>query len=107
MSPLPYPYRLRPLAHTDLESHVDYLADQSLELAERFIESVYAAFETLTENPAIGAPRAAGSPRLAGLRLWPVPGFERWLIFYIPADTAVQIVRVLHGARDLPTLLER
>lgn len=31
--------------------------------------------------------------------------FERWLIFYIPADNTVQIVRVLHGARDLPTIL--
>ncbi len=51
--------------------------------------------------------RRFDSPALSGLRMWPVPHFEHWLIFYIPTDTAVQIVRVLHGARDLPTILDR
>ena len=102
------PYRLQPLAYADLESHVDYLTDQQgLELAERFILAVYDAFETLADNPEIGAPRELGSPALTGLRLWPVPGFERWLVFYLPADTTVQIVRVLHGAQDLPAILEQ
>ena len=102
------PYRVRPLAYADLESHVDYLTDhEGLELAERFILAVYDAFDTLSANPEIGAPRQFDSPALSGLRLWPVPGFERWLVFYIPTGTTVQIVRVLHGARDLPTLLDQ
>ena len=104
----PLSYRLQPLAYADLESHVDYLTDnQGPELAERFILAVYDAFETLSENLQIGAPRRFSGPALSGLRIWPIPGSERWLIFYIPADTTVQIVRVLHGARDLPTILDQ
>ncbi len=99
------PYRIQPLADRDLDDHVQYLREREPAAALRFIDAVFDTFETLSENPEIGAPRPFDSPALAGLRLWPVPGFERWFVFYIPADTTVQIVRVLHGARDLPTIL--
>ena len=103
------PYRIQPLAYADLESHVDYLTDhEGLELAERFILAVYATRSR--RAPRIRRserPTSSPPPALSGLRLWPVPGFERWLVFYIPAETTVQIVRVLHGARDLPTLLDQ
>jgi plasmid stabilization system protein ParE len=35
-----------------------------------------------------------------------VPGFESYLVFYVPSPGVVEVVRVLHGARDLPRLLE-
>jgi toxin ParE1/3/4 len=40
-------------------------------------------------------------PSLRRVRRWPVSGFERWLIFYLPRRDGVDIVRVLHGARDI------
>ena len=55
----------------------------------------------------IGAPRPMASTRLAGLRVWPVPHFERWLIYYVPTETAVHIIRIRHSARDVSTLLEQ
>lgn len=101
------PYRVQPLADRDLDDHVHYLRDRDPDVALRFIDAVFDAFETLSQNPEIGAARRFDSPALSGLRMWPVPRFEHWLIFYIPTDTAVQIVRVLHGARDLPTILNQ
>lgn len=100
------PYRIRPLAEQDLEDHTRYLAEEDLAVALRFSDAVVDAITTLREHPQIGASRQMKSPRLAGLRIWPVPRFERWLIFYVPTDTVVHIVRVLHGARDVTTLLE-
>ena len=39
-------------------------------------------------------------PELAGMRKWHVKGFERLLIFYLPRQQGVSIVRVLHAAQD-------
>jgi plasmid stabilization system protein ParE len=35
-----------------------------------------------------------------------VKGFQSYLIFYRPAGDDLEVVRFLHGARDLPRLLE-
>ena len=48
---------------------------------------------------------ALRSPKLAGLRKWPVSGFDNVLVFYLPRAGGVSIVRVLHGARDWWRLL--
>lgn len=101
------PFRIQPLADGDLDDHVRYLRERDPDIALRFIEATFDAFETLSQTPEIGAQRRFDSPALAGLRVWPIPRFERWLIFYIPAGTTVQIIRVLHGARDLPTILDQ
>jgi toxin ParE1/3/4 len=46
------------------------------------------------------------NPRLAGLRVGRVEGFEKHLIFYRPGDDGVEIIRVLHGARDIDSVLD-
>ena len=70
----------------------------------------------LVINPIYGTPTASlqvvgrlrefRSARLAGLRSWPVPGFPKHLIFYRVDEDLVEVVRVLHGARDLAIVLE-
>lgn len=35
-----------------------------------------------------------------------IKGFEDYLIFYRPLADGVEIVRVLHGKRNIPTILE-
>lgn len=45
-------------------------------------------------------------PALAGLRLWPVPGFEKFRICYIPREDHIDVLRVLHGARDSERFFE-
>jgi len=37
--------------------------------------------------------------------VWPVNGFRRQLIFYISTNETIEIVRLLHGARDVDSLL--
>ena len=34
------------------------------------------------------------------MQKWPIPRFRNILIFYVPEDDGVRIVRVLHGAQD-------
>ena len=54
----------------------------------------------LARQPLIGAPRKLCHPDLAGIRKWRVKDFDNSLIFYLPRQEGVAIVRVLHGAQD-------
>lgn len=45
-------------------------------------------------------------PTLFGLRRWPIQGFEKHLIFYLVFENTIDIVRVLHSARDIEGILE-
>jgi toxin ParE1/3/4 len=56
--------------------------------------------------PGIGSPQSFENPMLAGVRRWPVEGFENYLIFYRTDDEHVEIIRVLHGARDIEAVLQ-
>lgn len=93
------------LAELDLEGHVDYLARQSQSVALRFIDAADHAYERLRESPEIGGVWNFENPRLAGIRVWPIPGFRNYLIFYRVTDETVQVLRILHGAQDLENIL--
>lgn len=47
------------------------------------------------------------NPRLQGLRKWGIRGFEKYLIFYLVSEELITIVRIIHGSRDIPTILEQ
>jgi toxin ParE1/3/4 len=98
--------RKRARAKRDLVEHYVYLAERAgIETAERFLLNAEESFDDLSRHPAMGAPLALRSPKLAGLRKWPVSGFENVLIFYVPRADGVSIVRVLHAAQDWWRLL--
>jgi hypothetical protein len=44
-------------------------------------------------------------PGLSGIRKWPVKDFENFLIFYLPHEGGVTIVRVLYARQDWWELL--
>lgn len=94
------------LAETDLLEHIDYLANDNVNAASRLIEAVEIAFERLSQMPEIGSIREFSNPRLSCVRMWPVPKFPRYLIFYQVAEDSIRILRVLHGARDIPALFD-
>ncbi len=60
----------------------------------------------LLEHPELGPLRAFDRRDLSGLRSLPVHGFEKHLVFYRPTKEGIEVVRVLHGARDLGTILD-
>ena len=54
--------------------------------------------------PGMGRLREFDRPDLADIRSWPVGGFEDYLIFYRPVPTGIDVLRVVHGARDIAAL---
>ena len=97
--------RVRPAAKTDLRRDFRHLADRNVDSAIRFLASAREAFDFLARTPLSGRERLFRDPRLRGVRFFPIRGFENWLIFYRPLERGVEVLRVLHGARDLERLL--
>jgi len=94
----------RPRARIDLlEQFVYFGEEESIELAERYFTAVD---ETLIKQPRIGGPYDSSIPELAGMRRIPVKGFGNYLIFYPPHSGGIDIVRVIHGARDIENLFK-
>lgn len=86
----------------DLREIGHRIAKDNPDAADRFFTAAKEAFELLTRFPALGRLRSFSVP---GVRSWVVPDFESYVIFYLPTKTEVQVLAVVHGARDLPTVM--
>jgi len=95
-----------PAADQDLDDQAAYLAGEaSLEVALRYYDAAAETFTFLARNPGVGALRASKDPTFTGIRVWRVNGFEKHLVFYRPVEDGIEVVRVLHGHRDLDSIL--
>jgi toxin ParE1/3/4 len=98
--------RRRRAARKDLVDIFRYLAQEGgLRVAERFLARVEATSARLSKRPGIGARFDHPHPALAELRCSPVSRFPKYIVFYRPIAGGIQIVRVLHGARDVAGIL--
>ena len=89
-----------PAAAADLGEIADYIARDSPSRARSFIDELEAQCVGLGDNPEMGAAR----PELAeGLRSL---AYRRYILFYRIQESHVRIERVLHGMRDITTLLD-
>ena len=95
-----------PRAQDDIDEHAAYIAADKLDAGLRFLDAIDHARNELARLPEIGSARRSDSPALSGLRVWPVPSFGNWLIFYRVDEQTLTFVRVLHSASDLPAALD-
>lgn len=99
--------RVLPRAEGDTDEAADYYADHAgIEVGLRFLGAVQEACSFVCEHPDAGPRGQYENRRLQELRRWPVPGFESYLVFYRLIDECIEIVRVLHGARNLEELFD-
>lgn len=92
-------------ADEDVAEQAAWIAADNAEAAARFIDAIAATIRYAEDNPVAGGRYPVKAPALRGLRKLQITGFENWLLFYLERDDSLLIVRVLHGARDLPTAL--
>lgn len=89
---------ISPAAIADLTEIWVYIAEDSLQQADAFIDRIHAQCDTLTRMPAMGRQR---DELLPGLRSLPV---GRYIIFYRIRNEQIEIVRVLSSYRDIETI---
>jgi toxin ParE1/3/4 len=88
----------RPLAALDIAEGWDYIADDNLTAADDWVDQLDAQLRLLATQPLMGRARGELAP---GMRSYP---FGRYLIFYMPMEDGIDMVRVLHAARDVDTV---
>lgn len=92
-------YVLSPSAERDLEDIWEYIAQDSVSAANRVLVKIRDAIRTLTKMPTMGHHRDdLPDPEL---RVWTVYSY---LIIYRPDPSPLQVVRIVHGMRDIPQI---
>ena len=92
---------LSPQALDDLDQIWLHLMQDSIDAADKVERDLRKAIHLLGEHPEIGHRREDLTD--LPVKFWPVYSY---LIVYDAETRPVEIVRVLHGARDVPRLLE-
>lgn len=101
--------RISEAAALAIIEQADYFEQaQDRTLALRWEAAVDEAARSLLRWPEPGATCRFRSPALAGLRRIFVPGFRKHIVFYryLSRENAVLIVHLLHGARNLESILD-
>ena len=92
-----------PQAVSDLFEIWNYIASDNPATADRVEDAVFRACDLLADAPFAGSVR----PDLTALpvRFWVVRPYPNYLIVYNPSTKPLQIIRILHAARNLPAIL--
>jgi len=97
-------YALTPLAKADISDIWCYIADDSEDAADRVEQAIYDACAFAAENPMRGHSRpdlTSGS-----LRFWTLTRYPNYTVVYRPETALLQVVAVLHGKRNIQSILK-
>ena len=85
----------RPLAELDLLDIWNYIADDSPDRADDFLDRIESKLMTLAQNSGLGRKR---TELLPNLRSFPI---DIYVVFYQQIDGGIDVIRLLHGSRDI------
>jgi toxin ParE1/3/4 len=86
---------IAPEAERDLVDIWQYIAEDNITNANRYLDFINSKLEQLAEFPEIGTHR----PELTNnVRSFPI---ERYILFYRIKQNSLEIVRILHSSRDI------
>jgi toxin ParE1/3/4 len=100
--------RLSDVARSDVRDAAAYLQQESLSFSvpRRFLVAFEEACLSLANFPDMGNRLRGLRPELEGMRCLILRRFDNYIIFYRVSESSIHIDRVLHGARDIITILE-
>jgi len=94
----------RPRARSDALDIAIFIGRDNPKAAAQFLRALEYTCHNIAVLPEIGSRRSYRHPALKEVRMFSVNKFKNYLIFYQSNAGAVDIVRIIHGARDLPIL---
>jgi toxin ParE1/3/4 len=96
----------KPRASRDLTEYFAFIAYDKVAPADRFLQVAKETFEYLAELPTVGRIWESRLPKLEGIRVYPMPSpYRNYLIFYRFDDMTLEVIAVIHGARNLEAVL--
>ena len=87
-------------AEVDLIEILVFLRSRAPMLADRFESDFEEKTRLLAQFPLMGRDRSDLAPQLRGSLVKP------YVILYRPLDDGIEIIRVIHGSRDVPSVFE-
>ena len=84
----------RPQAAADILDIWDFIAEDSMVEADRWIDRLDQKLDLWATQPLIGRSRNELTPDLRSMP------FGRYVVFFMPLPEGIDIVRVLHSSRD-------
>jgi plasmid stabilization system protein ParE len=96
-------YRFTPQAVADLFDIWSFIADDNPSAADKVEQAIFRACDFLSDSPLAGRTRRDLTSR--PLRFWVVQPYSHYLVVYNPEKQPLQIIRILHTSRDLPSML--
>ena len=96
-------YELTTKAVSDLFEIWNFISQDNPEAADRVEEAIFRACDLLANSPLAG--RVRKDLTSARVRVWVVQPYSKYLIVYDAEKKPPQIIRILHGARNLPSVL--
>jgi len=90
----------------DLIEIATYIAIENLDASDRFLKAANETFKQLAQMPRTGKICQFTNTQLVDIRQQAIKGFRKYLIFYRPTGSGIEIVRVIHGARDLAAIFD-
>jgi toxin ParE1/3/4 len=96
----------KPRVKIDLLQHFVYIGERNYDAAERFLRAAREAIHDIARMPTAGGLKHFRHPELSGIRSWPIDGFKNYVIFYRETKDGIEVLRVLHGARDIERVLQ-
>ena len=91
-------YNVSSRAERDLREIYEYIAKDNRSAAGDMMQRFHATFSLLVSNSAMGERR---DELLSGIRCMTLVSY---VIFFRPTTNGVEIVRVIHGARDIDNI---
>jgi len=95
-------YALSADAALDLEEIWEYIAADSIDVADRWIGKLFDAFEMLARAPGMGHKREDLTTH--PVLFWPAGSY---LVIYRAERLPIEIVAVTRGSRDIPAFLHQ
>ena len=91
----------RPQAEADILEIWDYIAEDSIVEADRWVDRLDEKLSLWATQPMTGQARDGLAPRIRSL------SFGRYVVFFEPLADGIDVVRVLHGSRDIDITFEQ
>ena len=101
----PKPVVRRSLADIDVLDAIDQYLAHSEQAAQGFVNALERAYRHIQRAPSSGSPRYAHELNIPGLRFWVCAKYP-YLVFYVERDDRIEVWRVLHAKRDIPSRLQ-
>jgi toxin ParE1/3/4 len=95
-----------PVAVGDLDEIVSFIAADDPGAANRVRDAVLNTAGMLGLHPNLGCRPSFSASRFKGIRFLPTRRFQNYLIFYLEHENDVEVLRVLHAARDVGRLFK-